>query len=409
MKLRTFIVLIVSCVAISATHAQNCCEMQVGPLQVTGGNGSVPPSSSGPGGVYIATQTHTYPINCVNTQNGKPCSSATIPSNVVTATGAAANYNNTFVACNPTFETTPTIGTSGGTIAGTSTTQASFKDQGTGYTGVNSSNGQCVPQNPQPFAISNCQIITCQTSGGGGGCCPCLNPPPQTKLQSLPGLLTVTAGKYMPVQCSVACCNSPVLIDVSGHGFSLTSAASGVMFNMSGSGPIQLAWTAPGADNAFLALPGPDGLVHTGKELFGNFTPQPASTTPNGFAALAVYDLPANGGNGDGIIDARDAVFNSLRLWIDANHDGISQPEELYTLPSLGVNSISLNYQADMRTDQYGNLFRYRAIVNPNHPDSVGRVAYDVFFSTLTQPGSAVLTATCAAPANKETVSTNQK
>jgi len=134
--------------------------------------------------------------------------------------------------------------------------------------------------------------------------------------------------------------------------------------------------------NAFLALPGADGLIHSGKQLFGNFTPQPSSATPNGFAALAVYDLPANGGNGNGIIDSGDAIFASLRLWIDANHDGISQPEELHALPALGVSSISLNYKWDRRTDQYGNVLRYHAQVNPGDPTNTGRMAYDVFFVT---------------------------
>jgi hypothetical protein len=163
------------------------------------------------------------------------------------------------------------------------------------------------------------------------------------------------------------------------------------VFDISGSGhPIQMGWTAAGADNAFLALPS-NGVVNNGKQLFGNFTPQPPSDTPNGFAALAVYDDPKNGGNGDGVIDARDAVFASLRLWIDANHDGVSQPEELHTLPSLGVNSISLTYKLSEKTDQYGNLFRYRAKVNPDDPDAshVDRKAYDVFFVTLSPSGSA--------------------
>ena len=182
---------------------------------------------------------------------------------------------------------------------------------------------------------------------------------------------------------------SPIILDLNGKGFVLTDATHGVVFDISGTeNPIRLGWTAPGVDNAFLALPGADGLVHNGKQLFGNFTQQPPSDNPNGFAALGVYDLPANGGNGDGVIDSRDAIFAHLRLWIDANHDGICQPDELHTLPSMGVNSISLKYKLSEKTDQYGNVFRYRAPVNPDDPDAsrVDRKAYDVFFVTLGQP-----------------------
>lgn len=184
------------------------------------------------------------------------------------------------------------------------------------------------------------------------------------------------------------CNNSPILVDVSGNGFQLTSAADGVSYDISGNAvPVQIAWTAAGAQNAFLCLPDGNGSCNTGKQLFGNFTPQPKSSIPNGFAALAVYDTPANGGNGEGVIDARDAIFSALRLWIDANHDGISQPNELFTLPQLGVTSISLNYKWDQRTDQYGNVFRYRAQVGST--SGAGRTAYDVFFATQTNANSA--------------------
>lgn len=200
----------------------------------------------------------------------------------------------------------------------------------------------------------------------------CPQPPPNPDDPCPP-----TDGEVQPV-CS------PVILDIDGKGFNLTDAAGGVLFDISGRGrPVQMGWTAKGVNNAFLALPGIDGLVYNGKQLFGNFTSQPPSANLNGFAALAVYDDPKNGGNGDGIIDFRDAIYPYLRLWIDANHDGICQPEELHTLPSLGVYSISLNYKADRRTDQYGNVFRYRAPVDPNDPAQVGRTAYDVFFVTL--------------------------
>ncbi|MBZ5520895.1 MAG: hypothetical protein LAP21_01420, partial [Acidobacteriia bacterium] len=186
---------------------------------------------------------------------------------------------------------------------------------------------------------------------------------------------------------------SPIILDAEGEGFHLTSAAEGVLFDIRGNGhPIQIAWTAPGSHNAFLALPGPDGLVHNGKELFGNFTPQPKSATPNGFLALAEYDKPEKGGNSDGVIDEHDAVFSKLVLWIDENHDGISQPNELHKLSEFGIHSLSVSYFESRKTDEFGNQFRYKARVNPRkeHRDSrdekasgeVGRWAYDVFFST---------------------------
>jgi hypothetical protein len=172
---------------------------------------------------------------------------------------------------------------------------------------------------------------------------------------------------------------SPIIIDTRGQGFHLTDVSHGVVFRFSPwTPPIRMSWTDPAYDNGFLALPGPDGLIHDATRLFGNITPQPKSSSPNGYLALATYDLPANGGNGNGVIDPGDAVYSRLRVWIDKNHNGISEPGELHTLSDMRIQRIDLTYHEASYVDPYGNQFRFKGRIW----DSAGvthDVCYDVF------------------------------
>jgi hypothetical protein len=186
-----------------------------------------------------------------------------------------------------------------------------------------------------------------------------------------------------------SCEGSPILMDIDGNGFALTAPSGGVRFDVNSDGTSEkTAWTATGADDAWLVLDrNGNGRIDDGREMFGNFTFQPAppvGSIRNGFLALAEYDKTVNGGNGDGLITNLDSVFSSLRLWQDRNHNGISETGELFGLSASGLSSLELNYHESKRTDEHGNQFMFRAKVKDSQGNNIGRWAWDVFL--LSQP-----------------------
>jgi hypothetical protein len=211
-------------------------------------------------------------------------------------------------------------------------------------------------------------------TNASGEYCSC--PPPNFPCSDLPYTTC-------PFTVEEGCGQTPVLVDVAGDGFALTSLAGGVAFDIDGN-PDQvrerISWTRANSDDAWLALDRDgDGRIESGRELFGNYTWQPRSSERNGFLALAEYDKPSQGGNADGVIDKKDAVFSRLRLWQDANHNGVSEPHELHAPEAFGLAAFELKYRESKRADEYGNQFKYRAKVASARGAQAGRWAWDVF------------------------------
>lgn len=189
-------------------------------------------------------------------------------------------------------------------------------------------------------------------------------------------------------QCPFSQC-SPLVLDLNGDGIHTTTLAEAVSFDLTGDGhPERLAWTNPRTEEAFLWTDlDANGRVDDGRELFGQGTRlHDGRTAAHGFEALTQYDSPLLGGNGDGLISTGDRVWNRLRLWVDADHDGICAPAESGPVAEYGLVEIALTYTVDETTDQSGNMHRYRGtyrrwLRGHGRPQQKTLTMNDVFFS----------------------------
>ena len=135
----------------------------------------------------------------------------------------------------------------------------------------------------------------------------------------------------------------PIVINIDGKGIGVASykGESIAMFDFDGDGVVNYtSWVAEGSGLLVLDK-NADGKINSGNELFGDDTVLSNNATAvNGYEALAELDS-----NGDGKIDAQDKEFKNLKVWQDADGDGVTDEGELRTLEELEIASLDLNYK----------------------------------------------------------------
>ena len=147
----------------------------------------------------------------------------------------------------------------------------------------------------------------------------------------------------------------PLVFDLNFDGVRLTPlTGSTVHFDFDGDGFAErTGWVS--ARDGLLALDrNGNGIIDNGLELFG-------TTQRDGFAVLSDFDT-----NGDNMITSADAVFGDLRIWRDANQDGISQASELLTLSQAGIVSINLAGRASTETRSENGLISVGSFTGPS-------------------------------------------
>ena len=146
---------------------------------------------------------------------------------------------------------------------------------------------------------------------------------------------------------------SPLVVDLDGDGNIETVSTDGnVHFDFDSNQKIENSgWI--GKNEGFLVrdLNG-NGQIDNGTEMFGNHTVlQNGKNAVNGFEALKDLDF-----NGNGKFDAEDEAWSQVKVWRDANTNGIVDSGELLTLEQAGIESINLKYDYQKEADENGNL-----------------------------------------------------
>ena len=140
----------------------------------------------------------------------------------------------------------------------------------------------------------------------------------------------------------------PLIIDLGENGIVLTTIDDGVNFDLDNNGfSEKTAWI--GDEDGFLVLDrNNNGLIDNGGELFGDqVSLSNGLKSSSGFEVLAELDK-----NEDGLINNEDDIYDKLMVWIDKNHNGKSEIDEIVNLRTLNITEMSLNHETKNIIDE---------------------------------------------------------
>ncbi|EPJ49069.1 MAG: hypothetical protein OFPII_03200 [Osedax symbiont Rs1] len=163
----------------------------------------------------------------------------------------------------------------------------------------------------------------------------------------------------------------PLILDLDGDGIHTVSINDGVTFDHDGDGVKENSGWVSATDGLLVRDINNDGFITSGKELFGDQTAinSSSSQAADGYEALAALDS-----NHDNVINSLDDKFSELKVWIDADQDGITDSGELKSLADLGITELSLDYQK-VSVDEFGNeVIKQSSFVQNNETKTLSDV-----------------------------------
>jgi hypothetical protein len=179
-------------------------------------------------------------------------------------------------------------------------------------------------------------------------------------LLALPLLSVIESGQPTPGRRGPAPSAMFIALGAAPDAVRLTSPDAGVAFDIDGDGDLdQVAWTESGTTVALFAIDAnSDGRITSGTELIGSQMVAGAGNGPN--ALLQLFEK--SGAALSGAVQQGHTLYEQIVLWIDGNHDGLSEPNELRLAKEL-FTGVGLGFVTENRQDEHGNRFRFKGWV----------------------------------------------